>query len=1245
MPIEFQYLTTDSARGAERGPDNTVGARFRRADLARRPVIRDELNNKYLVFESRAEFGRWYRELPAPERACHEVVFGWAPQRLKFDVDAAAHKLDALSDTVLAAALPPPDELGEELAEFLGFDAPPLTAEETRAARIRAIVGVLIEAILDELYIAYYAVEDIAATRDALAVTDSSGPTRDGWKYSYHVLVMPFYVADNEEAREFTDRVLERLPPPLRAFVDAGVNKSTQNFRLAGSAKPGTGRFKVPTAAFGTRLVDDDATALLVTAPPGARVLARVYTDAGDSAKRAARPPSLSLNSPAVAVALELAAAAGVTAGHSVTEVRGTLICFARDAPTHCRICGEPHRRDNSLMLSLEPAEGGHAGPWPGAGPLRVRVVEHCRQARGRGVAVGEIVVDAGVLAAPTRAAKARGDAPPTPGERERIAARIEAIRAGRVNPHDALASEFERLPEELKTIYAEPQMRAYELVPTLAVAAQMKLGKTKALRAYIDAHFPADGLETRVVRFVTFRQTFGRALTGAFPDFVLYSDVQGDLTAARHPRAIVQVESLHRLRMAAAPEPIDLLVLDEVESILAQFNSGLHRHFTAAFAMFQWMMRTARHVVCMDANLSDRTFRTLARLRPGHGPPRFHWNRFARAADDAYFITADQAAWLEALHAAVRAGQRVVLPSNSLGEAKAFEAALRREFPAKKVALYSSETAPTEKARHFGDVHTYWGDLDVLIYTPTCSAGVSFELPWYDVLFGYFCDASCDVETCRQMLGRVRNLRTREHHLCIRAGPCAALPTTVDAIRRGVYDKRAGLYRDLSDAALQFEYSPDDGSLQYHESDYFHMWLETVRMDNLSRNDFAARFIDQVADTGASVDVLRPPPGRDGAALLASHRDEKSAAKWTHSEAVAAAADIAADEALRIREAMQAQADVEPARALAYQKWQLREAYGWRDRPVDADFVATYGAPAAKRVYRNLLRITDAPTVFEALQRMQEREASHYAFAMETRVPAMGYVNESRDLLRERSTYVFQSHYLAIWLLRVCGFRCITDKAHVSDAAVEARLRAALPLLKKNVDRIVAEFEVPAPNVDAMAREPDRARFLGRALRTVNAVLRMMYGVGLKKLAKRAGGGAYYLSHSDIGMAFVFSEGPADVPHIPSKLLPLPPVDKVDLFLEAQYYGAGVQLRDDLMPAAEPADDTATAEMPAITPAPMPVTPAATPMPAFTLDDLFAEAPMPAGIASPAPDDNLLAELLGESENEEDYLASILGE
>lgn len=1222
----FRYLKSDHGRAAA----DVLEENYRLDELMARPVIRDEFRRVYRVFDDWEDFWTWRDTIPAREQCFDEVVFGACPQHLKFDIDAPSHKIDAIPvETVEAFAGPIVDtaELDEYLGDYLDDvlgdadgasaaladseldallfgdeasaavpaapDAPPTAAtpaardHRLRQAKVDAIIGGLIDVILDELQGSYFGLDDLAATPDDLIVAESSGAVGADYKYSFHIIVAPYAVANNEEAKGFTARVLDQLPAAIRDLVDPQVNKSLQNFRLAGSSKPNSGRVKTVTARFGTADASREAT--VIRARPGARVLTRIYTEETDDGQvrliddARARALLPEITGEDLRVVLDAVARAGADAGHEYHRMCGELLLYRRREAGYCALCARPHEHDNTLMVTVEPAADD--APWPDPRAKAAhRVVEHCRKNRGktRVLALVDLAPRVAFAVAPARAALP---------ERQRqtshtVGARVAAIKAGAVNAHHANATEFETLGH--RQVYAEPQMRAYEAVPTLAVKGQMKLGKTKALRDYLDRDFPArpGALRVPVIRMVTFRQTFSKSMQReSFRDFELYSDHAGDLDHVRFPRLIVQVESLHRLRMGEAPEPIDLLILDEVESILAQFNSGLHRRFNAAFAMFQWMLATAARVVCMDANLGDRTLHVLQRMRPGH-PITFHWNQFQRAADDQYYFTADQAVWLDHLFERIRGGQRVVLPTNSLAEARAFEEAIRHRHPDKVVRLYSSETAPSEKERHFADVHAYWSDLDVLLYTPTVSAGVSYELPHFDVLFGYFTDLSCDVETCRQMLARVRNIATGEHFVCL-SGRANNLPTSVNDIRRLLFDKRANLYRTLGEEgaqlALQFEYGAD-GAVRFHESPYFSLWLETVRVENLSRNDFVARFIDQVADTGAAVDVLEPLPEADGRLvdIKTGQKNLKLSLAEAEQTAIAAAPDLDPEEAAAVRERLSRQEDVPAADRLGLAKYRLRDTYRWHGRPLDRAFVAAYERPEVSRVYKNLVRITAGATIVESLHLIQELEAGSHRLLMEARL-ALGQppgaadtasVYESRDL---NHRYVFQSHFFAVWLLRLCGFRCLTDRARIRAETMHLRIRAHEGDLLGQLEAICFEFQIRRPSLGSISSERDIHRYITKVLTLVNAVLRKMYGVEVKRTGKKAGGKDFYLAHTSVGRLFVFSDEPLpdDIPggpkpHVPSRLAPVGQ-DKealLNAFLDDKFYDdVGPRLAAELEP------------------------------------------------------------------------------
>ncbi|HVE12144.1 MAG TPA: hypothetical protein VNI01_02005, partial [Elusimicrobiota bacterium] len=640
------------------------------------------------------------------------------------------------------------------------------------------LVAALIEAAREVFFETFAATEGLVLARRDFLVYSSSGAVPGGFKHSFHVHVLPFAVASCTEAGEFAGLVVERLPPAVRPFVDLGVYSRTQCFRLEGSTKPGQRRPKVADPAtagcLGTALGGGGAAEALVTAPPGLRRLPPVL--APEAGGRPRRPD---LDTALAAAALDLAEKAGVTEGFALRGQAGGVISFDRVGPSpRCRLCERTHDTESSLMLSIAAGAGRYRvyELCRRAKGRRRLLGELPAPAPGRALSGPELLdlLTAGEQPAAPALRPAGGPGPrppgapaPAPAPRPRLAGAPEpasapgpsppgappartaprgrpgppARRAGRARPEkdtagvaacqrrvEAVVGALQRegAPREATlfercaraNVYSAPEMRAYELEPTLAVRAQMKMGKTKALRLFVDRHFPANAAEPAVIRFVTFRRTFGHAVARSFPDFELYSDLDGELSAARHPRLIVQVESLQRVRIPAGGAPPDLLVLDEVESVLAQFSSGLHRALGAAFAVFQWMLRHARHVVCMDADLGDRTFRALERMRPGL-PPFLHWNRFERAAGDRFAFTADMGAWLVRLNAALDAGKRLVVPTNSLREARSLAETLRQRLGASRVGLYCSETPGDERRRAFGDVHAAWGALDALVYTP----------------------------------------------------------------------------------------------------------------------------------------------------------------------------------------------------------------------------------------------------------------------------------------------------------------------------------------------------------------------------------------------------------------------------------------------------------------------------------------------------------------------------------------------
>ena len=243
----------------------------------------------------------------------------------------------------------------------------------------------------------------------------------------------------------------------------------------------------------------------MVIAPPGMRVLPRVHSvdtqQAAGLSPAAPAPWGGAGSLGASDLELVLAAAAGAVVGHALRAV-GARCCSSR-ATAHVLpdLRGSAPQRqhpDAFRRACRGRARGAVGGPRARAPPCGRALPAQPGEGgkswarRGRGLVLGE--KRRGSLSAARRTGRGLKWRPARPGGAGRSAARIArsgpATRTPTTRAPPFRAASLKRR----KTLYAAPQMRAYELVPTLAVKAQMKLGKTRALRTYFDAYFPRGG-------------------------------------------------------------------------------------------------------------------------------------------------------------------------------------------------------------------------------------------------------------------------------------------------------------------------------------------------------------------------------------------------------------------------------------------------------------------------------------------------------------------------------------------------------------------------------------------------------------------------------------------------------------------------------------------------------------------------------------------------------------------------------
>ncbi len=980
----FTYLYTRSGEPSVESkgdaPDWFAGEGF---------LIRCDTLGKYLLFQDIDDAIAYATSSPDPR--FHEVIRGDRPQRLKFDLDFKAEDIAEL-----------PDELFEALSEDIAG------GERDKAQILCAWFAATIADTLRQLN---------APNLDlAIYETTDIGP-RDTWaKYSYHIL--PRLAVTSSGAAQFvTNLVLRSVPVVLRRLLDAGVNKSVQNFRMCGSSKDGR---RVKSLNGDPSLHRES----LISYVSDCDILP-VH-----GVKRAGGVPGSTtpINTDAI---LAICQSAGIMDSHKFRRASGNMLHFWRTRASYCEVCKREHTSDNTLTVHVSGRT----------------VYYGCRREPGVSIPIGTL--------------------DPEPGAAIAAAIRLSSARTA---VGDIEASMF--AGRECR--YASPQLDDFQLEHTLLVKAGMKMGKTKKLVEYVATHFA----NARVC-IVSFRQTFSANVLEKFPSFTSYAAVSGTIRA---DRVICQVESLWRLDTS---EPYDLVVCDECEAIFEQLDSGLMRaNFNRTFAVFKWLMSQSRYMIAMDAFLGMRSINIIECLRYGDGQsydrPFLHQNLYATAAGDCYKFTSDRVDWYERINISLRAGEKIALMANSLDAAKTAHEYIRGEWPSLHVLIYSSETLQSVKRQHFQDVNKYWATADVLIYTPTVTAGVSFEIEHYDRVFCYFTDQSCTTQTCIQMIGRVRSVRSREYVVCV-AAQCNNLPTTYDEIHQWLSDSRAGIIEQSDDLDAAFEIGADR-EIKFYNTDYLHVWINNTCVRHTSRNSFTVTLMTQLQQSGARIDALESM-AYNKAALM----DQITAAREEHrgaaALAVAEAETITREEVDQITDLIAAGNDVSLEKLNARKRFWLAAEYEY-DGPITQDYVEKYIGAEPRYWYRNLCALAGKP-VQDALRDIRRAEIAQYTFIVGLESSA-----QSADIGR---VYEYPRHKIALEWLAALGWSSLEDPMYRCEREIAHSVVSNIGMFRRDHRAACTEWGIPFNSGLFVAVCTKSVKFI---IQFVNRILGKMYGV-----------------------------------------------------------------------------------------------------------------------------------------------------
>jgi hypothetical protein len=213
--------------------------------------------------------------------------------------------------------------------------------------------------------------------------------------------------------------------------------------------------------------------------------------------------------------------------------------------------------------------------------------------------------------------------------------------------------------------------------------------------------------------------------------------------------RFIVQMESLQHIYTN-----YDIIIIDEVESCLAQFESSetMKYHLKSCCDTFERLIKNSTYVICCDAFLSTKSTQVISKITDKKKIICKNTSPLVRRKAIEYDTIMSL---IESLLQDLKLNKKIFFVSASKEKVDYLEKLILKHLPEKKYKVYHSSSK--EKITN---VNQDWKDVDLIVVSPSVTVGVNYDLEDFDLLYLYGSPNSCCVRDIFQSSMRVRHIK-----------------------------------------------------------------------------------------------------------------------------------------------------------------------------------------------------------------------------------------------------------------------------------------------------------------------------------------------------------------------------------------------------------------------------------------------------------------------------------------------------
>ena len=368
-------------------------------------------------------------------------------------------------------------------------------------------------------------------------------------------------------------------------------------------------------------------------------------------------------------------------------------------------------------------------------------------------------------------------------------------------------------------------------------------------------------------------------------------------------------------------------------------------------------LLKSSETFIAMDADISSNTINHIKLTRGGD--LTYIENTYKEVQSEfEEFYTSKLDTMFDAISVALTAGEKIVIPTNrSTSFMEALKCEIIEKFPNKVVQLFNSKTIRVpEIARQVKNTDS-WKENDVVIYSPTISAGVSVEYEYFNSCFCYFVNNG-KVNSMRQMINRVRKFSTNRFYFCLQSFGGSHKPTSVVQMERYITSNR---FVDTPNCIFTAE--KYDGTKTYpYKNLGYHLWIHNEIELARDKTLFVFNFLREQYHCGVGkMSIMERGDPLDVGLSVDGVKDKK---KILDKEAMVDIAEAGViDEAVfdAIKAKLEKDTPVSESEILSMKKFSLLKCYELdTTREIDYDFVKTYSKKPVKSAFHARNKIMD---------------------------------------------------------------------------------------------------------------------------------------------------------------------------------------------------------------------------------------------------------------------------------------------